>query len=187
MSLCEWDPERGEPARIGDGCERAAVLSVGANGQFHLCAECAALPRFKRFRRRVPLVPVHRGSQVKDEKHLREEWRRSCAVAETMADDPCFADLDTLEDAALRLVAVARYAHGVACEGCSGHGRRCYANTTGWRGGIGGQMITASVCDRCWGSGRSDRKGVDVRRMESEFAALRMEVERLRALPPEVE
>ena len=56
MSRCEWDPERGAPARIGEGCERAAVLGVGAGGQFHLCAECAALPRFKRFRRLVPLA-----------------------------------------------------------------------------------------------------------------------------------
>ena len=118
---------------------------------------------------------------MKDEKHLREEWRRSCRVAETMADDQCFADLDTLEDAAMRIVAFARYAHGVACESCSGHGRRSYADTTGWRGGIGGQAITAGVCDRCWGSGRSDRMGVDVRRMESEFAALRAENTRLKA------
>lgn len=67
---CEWDPERGQPAAVvvvpvvptdwdrreRQGCTNRAMLSVGANGEWHLCDTCAALPDFKRFRRRVPLA-----------------------------------------------------------------------------------------------------------------------------------
>ena len=58
MSKCEWNPERNEPAQeyrrvdgsiLHLGCNNEAELSVGANGQWHLCRSCAALPRFKRF------------------------------------------------------------------------------------------------------------------------------------------
>lgn len=74
MSLCEWDPEKNAPAveqrsiaisggmstysdgweRIS-GCQREATLSVGANGEWHLCEKCAALPAFKRYRNRAPV------------------------------------------------------------------------------------------------------------------------------------
>lgn len=67
---CEWDPVRGQPAAVvvvpvvpvdwdrreRQGCPSPATLCVGANGDWHLCATCAALPCFRRFRRRVPLV-----------------------------------------------------------------------------------------------------------------------------------
>ena len=55
---CEWDPERSEPAtmdlRSGEasGCQRSAEVIVGADGQWRLCSECAALPRFAKFKRR---------------------------------------------------------------------------------------------------------------------------------------
>jgi hypothetical protein len=56
--LCEWDPERDQPAKcypIQDGCQNKATLSVGQDGMWHLCEACAALPIFSRLRRRVPL------------------------------------------------------------------------------------------------------------------------------------
>jgi hypothetical protein len=61
--LCEWDPVRGEPANYFDhgewvehlGCDNQSTLSVGANGKWHLCESCAALPEFKRYRKRVSL------------------------------------------------------------------------------------------------------------------------------------
>jgi hypothetical protein len=59
--LCEWNPERDQPAKgypIKDGCQNKAVLSVGQDGMWHLCESCAALPHFSRFRRRVPLQAV---------------------------------------------------------------------------------------------------------------------------------
>lgn len=39
------------------------------------------------------------------------------------------------------------------CPSCQGWGVRSYPNTTTWRGGIGGQMFTNDVCNKCWGSG----------------------------------
>lgn len=40
--------------RSGDatGCQRPAAVIVGADGQWRLCSECAALPAFDRFKRR---------------------------------------------------------------------------------------------------------------------------------------
>jgi len=39
------------------------------------------------------------------------------------------------------------------CTRCGGYGERAYPSTSTYRGGIGGQMITQDVCDKCWGSG----------------------------------
>lgn len=52
---CEWNPDENRAAVTGDKCHGDAELSVGADGKWHLCRSCAALPRFKKFRRRVPL------------------------------------------------------------------------------------------------------------------------------------
>ncbi len=38
-----------------EGCTRDAAVMVGANGQWHLCSECAQRPEFRRFRVRTPL------------------------------------------------------------------------------------------------------------------------------------
>lgn len=61
------------------------------------------------------------------------------------------------------------------CIRCSGLGVRAYGSTATWRGGIGGQMITSDVCDRCWGSGDEQRRWTDLRaireRVEQEIAA----------------
>ena len=43
---------------------------------------------------------------------------------------------------------------GEECPQCSGSGYRVYGSTATWRGGVGGQTMTADVCDKCWGSGR---------------------------------
>ncbi len=52
---CEWDPEHGRPAHVDDEPHGEATVSVGADGQWHLCASCAALPLFDRFTVRKPL------------------------------------------------------------------------------------------------------------------------------------
>lgn len=65
------------------------------------------------------------------------------------------------------------------CSKCDGIGRISYPSTTTWRGGIGGQMVTEDVCDRCWGSGDEERKGVDLRAMEAEIERLRRERENI--------
>lgn len=53
------------------------------------------------------------------------------------------------------------------CTACSGAGVRTYPSTSTWRGGIGGQMLTAGVCDHCWGSGNSRRPWPSHREFES--------------------
>lgn len=70
------------------------------------------------------------------------------------------------------------------CPTCSGFGVRAYANTAGWHGGIGGNMITSGICDKCWGSGDIEHKGADLRRVEGiekANASLRAEVDSLKA------
>lgn len=53
------------------------------------------------------------------------------------------------------------------CSFCSGSGVRVYGSTSTWRGGIGGSAMTQDVCDRCWGTGDSRRKGCDLRAFTS--------------------
>lgn len=43
------------------------------------------------------------------------------------------------------------------CKRCYGAGTTVYGSTSTWRGGIGGQAMTADVCDQCWGSGLADK------------------------------
>lgn len=62
-SPCEWDPERNDKARSIDEAHAEATISVGANGQWHLCESCAALPEFKRFRKRTRLRQRERGGR----------------------------------------------------------------------------------------------------------------------------
>jgi len=49
------------------------------------------------------------------------------------------------------------------CKRCGGRGSRAYGNTSTWRGGIGGNMITGDVCDSCWGTGDAENKGPNLR------------------------
>jgi len=41
------------------------------------------------------------------------------------------------------------------CSECGGSGEKAYGSTATFTGGIGGQMITSGVCNKCWGSGDS--------------------------------
>ena len=60
------------------------------------------------------------------------------------------------------------------CTSCGGSGRRAYASTATWHGGIGGQAITGGVCDKCWGSGDKMRPGYDQRKhLAARLAAIR--------------
>lgn len=44
-----------------------------------------------------------------------------------------------------------------ACPECDGYGVLTYGDTSTWRRGAGGQMLTTDVCDKCWGSGDIDK------------------------------
>jgi hypothetical protein len=51
---------------------------------------------------------------------------------------------------------------GTPCERCDGIGGLLYPSTATWKGGVGGRAMTWDVCDRCWGSGDSDRPWTDL-------------------------
>lgn len=56
---CEWNPKFNIPAcdpPLEGDCENSAVLSVGKNGEWHLCKICASLPIFKRYKIRNELL-----------------------------------------------------------------------------------------------------------------------------------
>lgn len=59
------------------------------------------------------------------------------------------------------------------CLGCDGLGVKTYGNTSTWRGGIGGSMMTTDVCNRCWGSGDAGRPWPDWRKTEAAIERLR--------------
>ena len=45
----------------------------------------------------------------------------------------------------------------MVCEICAGSGYKLYGDTSTWRDGIGGQMLTLDVCNVCWGSGHKEK------------------------------
>lgn len=51
------------------------------------------------------------------------------------------------------------------CLACGGSGARAYANTATWHGGVGGNMITSDICDKCWGSGNAEKPWVNLRQL----------------------
>lgn len=53
---CEWNPAANAPAIMGGPvCPLPATVSVGANGQWHVCEACAKLPHFERLRKRTKI------------------------------------------------------------------------------------------------------------------------------------
>jgi len=67
---------------------------------------------------------------------------------------------------ALEVLSVAHAIKGVACPKCKGSGQYYYPNTATWRDGpgvISGRAFTWDTCDECWGTGRTDKKGVNLR------------------------
>jgi hypothetical protein len=52
---CEYNPTEKRPAWDYEVHAQADFI-VGANGQWRLCAECAALPEFKRFKIREAIA-----------------------------------------------------------------------------------------------------------------------------------
>ena len=52
------------------------------------------------------------------------------------------------------------------CHRCSGLGVRGYGDTSTWRGGIGGQIMSSGICDHCWGSGDENNHWTDLRKID---------------------
>lgn len=56
-----------------------------------------------------------------------------------------------------------------ACKDCQGSGVKSYGNTSTWRGGIGGQMMTSDVCNKCWGSGNNNEPWTNLKQLRKEL------------------
>ena len=97
-----------------------------------------------------------------------EQWR---IYIETLEPD---ARPEALLDAGAELRAMCVQLAGCACEACGGRGTRRYSSTALWRRGqVAGMQVTDGVCDGCWGTGRSDKQGPDLRAAELEIANAR--------------
>lgn len=88
------------------------------------------------------------------------EWLKR--QADGRSHDPCYEDAI---DVSKQLLSMAYQAHRIACRGCGGVGEKVYGDTSTWRSGAGGQSLTEDVCDRCWGTGRSDKTGPNLRKL----------------------
>jgi hypothetical protein len=53
---CEWNPDADRAAYENETHAQADFIVGRGNGNWRLCAKCAALPRFKRYRVRKPIV-----------------------------------------------------------------------------------------------------------------------------------
>ena len=71
--------------------------------------------------------------------------------------------LTRLEDLYREVRVCAHYELDVACARCGGSGVRLYGSGRTWRrSGMGTASCTEDVCDLCWGTGRTDKIGLDL-------------------------
>ena len=68
-NACEWNATKNEPTAVSDLHAVATVL-VGSKTTWRLCENCANLPEFKRYRRRIRIV--YRTQQTKSDTAERE-------------------------------------------------------------------------------------------------------------------
>jgi hypothetical protein len=79
-----------------------------------------------------------------------EIWENICLNAVEDVVDAPFEDAGIVAiDAAKEILATAYQLQGIACSECDGIGE-----------------ITTGICKRCWGTGRSDKIGPDLHRIE---------------------
>jgi len=67
----------------------------------------------------------------------------------------------------------------IPCSSCGGLGRKSYSCTSTWRKGIGGQVITGDVCDKCWGTGDANKQGANLRVISHEIDELNRRIKEL--------
>ena len=95
---------------------------------------------------------------------LLEEWKQACDRAKNCVTgiNPELRVMSALQE--LRRMRSQVFAMaGVICSSCGGEGMKAYSSTVTWKKGIGGQSITEDVCDKCWGTGRSDITGLNLK------------------------
>ena len=98
-----------------------------------------------------------------------DRWVRVLDEARSYVEEVSFEHrAETSINSAKRVLAMAYQLAGVSCHRCGGYGTHTYGSGSTWRGGVGGQMMTMDVCDVCWGTGRNDEIGHDLRRCKGE-------------------
>jgi len=114
------------------------------------------------------------------DKNFVTKWQAECEMSiraiKTIVQPellPACAERQVIE-----LLGVAHRLSGIACTPCHGCGVRTYTNTGTWRtkdreGMIVGHAFTKDVCDSCWGTGRTDVTGPDLRAIDQEERWLR--------------
>lgn len=101
-----------------------------------------------------------------EDRSPQDAWAEACKKTEEYVNAASFEDAgDAAIHAAHEMLAIAHQLKGVACCSCNGHGETIYGDTSGWMRTGGGQMVTSGVCERCWGTGRADRTGPDLSRI----------------------
>jgi len=80
-----------------------------------------------------------------------------------LSEESSFSRQEDLIEAGQYLRAICLQLAKVDCPSCKGAGRRNFSSTLTWRGGGGGRAMTPDICDWCWGTGRNDKTGVDLR------------------------
>jgi hypothetical protein len=105
-----------------------------------------------------------------------EIWESICLEAVDDVVDAPFEDAGIVAiDAAKEILATAYQLQGIACSECGGLGEITYDDTSTWRHAeYAVQKLTTGTCERCWGTGRADKTGPDLRRIEE----LELEIDR---------
>ena len=99
----------------------------------------------------------------------QEAWAEACWKAEEYVKAATFEDAGNMAiEVAHELLAIAHQLKGVACCACNGRGTITFNDTSTWRRAIGAHpKLTEDACERCWGTGRADKSGPDLRRIKS--------------------
>jgi len=72
---------------------------------------------------------------------------------EAIADGKRIAELEKSTGEIIQDILIQSRDIEKVCSSCLGWGIKAYGDTSTWGKGIGGQMMTSDVCDKCWGSG----------------------------------
>ena len=93
-------------------------------------------------------------------------WKECCLI---LSDGPNrVEDIEEKKDLmifyARKLLSIAFIINDVICESCGGFGDKPYGSTSTSTGKPGSQTVTVGICDDCWGTGRTDINGIDLRK-----------------------
>ena len=123
---------------------------------------------------------AEKGGAVDEISTWSEELKRALSLlSKDDYIDPLDKEYGVIIESGIRLRSVAFHLVGIICESCGGEGVKQYPSTATWHGGIGGQAFTTDTCDVCWGTGRSDRRGVDLRKTSSELERMSRRIAQL--------